>query len=72
MMNAIDYSNASYRVRTNFAETHNRYWDRVASPGAWLSGVQKVAVAKEIRKSHDCDLCKQRKKALSPYQVKGS
>lgn len=72
MMNVIDYSGASYPVRANFAETHNRFWARLASPGAWLSGVQKVAIAKEIRQSQDCSLCKERKKALSPYQVVGS
>ena len=31
MLNAIDYSSARYPVRTNFAETHNRFWDRLAS-----------------------------------------
>ena len=71
MMNAINYSSARYPVRTNFAETHNRFWDRLASPGSWLSGAQKVAIAKEVRQSHDCTLCKQRKQALSPYQVVG-
>ena len=70
-MMAIDYSDARYRVRGNFATTHNRFWDRLASPGAWLSGLQKVAVAREIRQSHDCALCRQRKEALSPYQVDG-
>ena len=70
-MNAIDYSGGRFPVRANFAETHNRFWDRLASPGAWLSGAQKVAIAKEIRQSQDCDLCQQRKQALSPYQVVG-
>ena len=71
MMSAISYSNTKYPVRSNFAKTHNRFWDRLAFPGAWLSGSQKVAVAKEIRQSHDCALCQQRKEALSPYQVDG-
>lgn len=70
-MNNINYEDANYPVRANFAETHNRFWDRLATPGAWLSGAQKVAIAKEIRQSHDCDLCQQRKEALSPYQIKG-
>ena len=60
-MNAVNYSNARYPVRANFAETHNRFWDRLASPGAWLDGSQKVAVAREIRQSHDCALCQQRR-----------
>jgi hypothetical protein len=74
-MNAIDYidySGAPFPVRTNFSETHNRFWNRLASPGAWLSGAQKVAIAKEIRQSQDCTLCQARKEALSPYQVAGT
>jgi hypothetical protein len=67
----IDYSNASYPIRENFAETHNRFWERLASRGCWLTGAQKVDVAKEIRQSHDCELCRQRKLALSPYGVAG-
>jgi len=68
---AIDYSNAPYTIRANFAETHNRFWDRLASPGCKLSGGQKVAIAREIRQAHDCTLCQQRKSALSPYSVSG-
>ncbi|MFT4824587.1 MAG: hypothetical protein ACJAUG_003201 [Halioglobus sp.] len=71
-MNAIDYSSAPYPVRSNFDETHNRFWNRLASPGAWLSGAQKVAIAKEIRAAQGCTLCKARKEALSPYQVAGT
>jgi hypothetical protein len=71
-MNAIDYSGAPFPVRANFAETHNRFWDRLASPGAWLSGAQKIAIAREIRYSQDCTLCSERKMALSPYQVAGA
>jgi hypothetical protein len=70
-MNAIDYSNSDYSVRANFAETHNRFWDRLASPGAWLTSAQKIAIAQEIRQAHDCNLCQRRKEALSPYQVEG-
>lgn len=71
-MNAIDYSSAPFPVRANFSETHTRFWNRLASPGAWLSGAQKIAIAMEIRQSQDCTLCQARKEALSPYQVAGT
>lgn len=71
-MTKIDYSNAKYPVRANFAEGHNRYWQRLAAPGNWLTGAERVAVAKEVRRAGSCQLCSQRKAALSPYQVEGS
>jgi hypothetical protein len=68
----ISYSQSGYPIHDGYAQCHNRFWDRLASPGAWLTAVQKIAVAQEVRHAHDCELCKQRKGALSPYQVKGS
>lgn len=67
----IDYSDSRYSVQARYAAGHNRYWRRLAAPGAWLSGAQRVAVAAETRNATQCELCKQRKAALSPYQVPG-
>ena len=67
----IDYSNAPWPVRADFAAGHNRYWRRLAAPGNWLTGAERVNVAREIRQSQQCGLCRRRKEALSPYQVDG-
>lgn len=68
----IDYeSRNSKPVRDDYSESHSRYWKRLASPGAWLTGAQRVAVAKEVRAATSCKLCAERKAALSPYAVKG-
>lgn len=71
-MKKIDYSHAAYPVRADFAEGHMRYWRRLAAPGNWLSGAERVALAREVRGAATCTLCKRRKAALSPYQVKGN
>lgn len=71
-MSQIDYSKAQYPIRQSFADGHNRYWKKLASPGSWFTGTERVAIAKEVRQASDCSLCKQRKTALSPYQVDGS
>lgn len=71
-MSKIDYSKAQYPIRSNFAESHDRYWKRLAAPGAWFNGTQRIAIAKEVRLAQSCGLCKRRKEALSPYQVDGS
>ena len=71
-MTQIDYSNAPWPVRENFAATHNRFWQRLARPGNWLTGEQRVNVAREVRQAQQCGLCRRRKEALSPYTVKGA
>ena len=35
-------------------------------------GAERVNIAREIRQSQHCVLCRRRKEALSPYQVDGS
>jgi hypothetical protein len=67
----IDYSGKEYTIRSDFAQAHNRYWKRLASPGAWFSGAERIAIAKEVRQASSCSLCSQRKAAISPNQIAG-
>ena len=71
-VNEISYSNAPWPVRENFAAGHNRYWRRLAAPGNWFTGAERVNIAGEIRQAQQCSLCRRRKDALSPYQVDGA
>ena len=70
-LDLINYEDSIYPIRLDFAEGHNRYWQRLASAGSWLSAEQRIAVAREVRQASSCELCRQRKQALSPYQVDG-
>lgn len=70
-MNEINYSDAKYPVRSDFAEGHNRFWKRLAAPGNWLGAAERIALVKEVRQAASCSLCSQRKAALSPYEVDG-
>ena len=71
-MNAISYAAAEFTIREDFAAAHNRYWQRLAQPGAWFTGAQRVAIAAEVRQARECGLCRRRKEALSPTHVDGS
>jgi len=68
----VSYQDASYSVRPEFADAHSRYWARLASPGAWFSSAERIAIAREVRAAQTCEYCKLRKAALSPRTVKGS
>ncbi len=46
-------------------------WHRLASPGTWWNGAERLAIVKQVRNAADCDLCKRRKESLSPYTVTG-
>ncbi len=70
-MSEIDYTAASIRVRDDITEAHRRAWQRIAAPGTWWTGKERVAIAAEVRNAVKCALCKQRKAALSPHTVEG-
>jgi len=67
----FQYESSRDRIRPDLAEAHLRAWERIAKPGTWLTGAQRVAVAEETRRAGDCELCRNRKAALSPRSVQG-
>jgi hypothetical protein len=70
-MQDISYSAAPLPVRDDIAAAHTRFWTRLASPGAWWTGAERVAIAAEVRHAWHCGLCQARKKALTPAAVGG-
>ena len=68
----FDYSQEQYDIRQDLPEAYRDVWDRIASPGNWFRAGDRVSVAAEVRAARDCDLCQQRKSALSPFSVKGT
>ena len=61
-----------FGVRDDLVQAHLAVWKYISQPGVWLTGAEKVAVAAETRAALECKLCKNRKKALSPYSVDGT
>jgi hypothetical protein len=70
-MEFFDYKTAKDAIRPEIATAYRRAWEHIASPGTWLTGDERVAVADETRRALDCRLCRDRKAALSPYSVEG-
>ena len=67
----LSYAPAPVPIRPGFAESHQRFWDRLARPGTGWTGAQRVAIAHEARASVRCDQCRARRVALSPHIVAG-
>lgn len=59
-------------MRVDLAVALNRNHERLAQPGSWLDGAQRLAVVAEARHAWDCLLCRKRKSSVSPYSVDGN
>jgi alkylhydroperoxidase family enzyme len=61
------YADSPYPIREDIREAHGEYWHRLAKPGSWWTGSERVAIAREARTARSCAYCVERKSALSPY-----
>lgn len=59
------------QIRDDLTAAHDRAWRRLARPGTWWTGAERVAVAAEARQATSCRLCRARQDALSPEPVRG-
>jgi alkylhydroperoxidase family enzyme len=71
-MDAVDYAAAGVAVRTDLKEAHREILEHVRGSGTWWTGAQRIAMAAEARQADRCQLCAERKAALSPGNVKGT
>jgi alkylhydroperoxidase family enzyme len=70
-MSEFSYADAPVAVRADLPEAHRRAWRRLAAPGTWWTGEERVAIAAEARNAARCGLCRRRKAALSPHAEEG-
>lgn len=68
----LSYRDAPAAVRDDLVESHRRFWDRLARPGAWWTSEERLAIARAVRAAYDCDLCSRRKETLLFDGVEGS
>jgi hypothetical protein len=61
----ISYDDVPVTVRRDLREAHRRAWDRLAEPGTWWTGAERVAIAAEVRNARCCRLCTERRASLT-------
>jgi hypothetical protein len=66
------YTTSPLPVRADLIAANRKTWQRIAEPGAWWTGAERVAIAAAARAAHGCALCRERKQALSPNAVRGT
>jgi AhpD family alkylhydroperoxidase len=62
----------SLPIRDDLSAALQRAWNRLSQPGTWWDGKQRLAIVAEARHAAHCQLCKERKAALSPGMVQGN
>lgn len=70
-MTSFSYVDSPYPIRADIPAAHRRFWQRLARPGAWWTGAERIAIARESRNALTCEFCEARKAALSPYTFAG-
>lgn len=58
-------------VRPGLSSAIDLAWMRLAQPGSWWTGSERVSIAEETRNAMSCRVCRERKAALSPSHVAG-
>ncbi|WP_445366241.1 alkylhydroperoxidase-related (seleno)protein [Microbulbifer sp. ANSA001] len=67
----FNYSNVPYPIRDDLRKANLKAWRFIGETGNWWSIEDHIAIAREVRAAYDCEYCRERRKALSPYQVEG-
>ena len=70
-MATIEVAGAQLPIRAELAAALAEARLRLARPGTWWSGAERIAIAEEVRHAAACPLCLARKEALSPAHVRG-
>ena len=65
-MTQFDYTGTPYPVRNDIVAANRLAWDRIAGPGNWWSGAERIAIAEEVRRTDSCRLCAERKAGQAP------
>jgi len=65
----LGFSQLPFPVRGDIADAHRDAWRRLAAPGSWWTGAERVALAAEARQARECRRCHERARALAPGGV---
>jgi hypothetical protein len=68
----LSYETSTIPIRDDLVAAHQRAWRRLAQPGTWWTGPQRVAIAAETRQAATCKLCRERQTAVTPNAVSRS
>ena len=70
-MKFFEYHNSQFQIPIEIRVAHKNYWRKLAKPGSWWSGAERILIAEASRGALNCAFCKERKMSLSPSSIEG-
>ncbi len=68
----LSYEASMIPIRDDLVAAHQNAWRRLAQPGTWWTGAQRVAIVAETRQAVTCELCQQRRTAVTSNAISGT
>lgn len=53
----FEYRTSPYPIRQDIVQANRLIWERIARPGNWWSGPERIAIAESVREARNCPLC---------------
>ena len=53
-MARFSFTDAPFAIRADIADAYRAYWQKLAAPGTWWRGEQRIAIARECRNALAC------------------
>ncbi len=69
MNKPISYASNAYSIPQKYADSHTRFWQRLANAGTWWSASERIQIAQEVRYAAECVACDKIQLALSPRHI---
>jgi hypothetical protein len=69
-LGVLELHNSKWSLAEGLLAAIDKEWKRISEPGTWWTASERVAIAEEVRKVKECELCARKKAALSPFSIK--
>ena len=70
-MEFFEYDNSQFYIPEEIRIAYKNYWRKLAKPGSWWNGAERISIAEASRGALNCSFCMERKMALSPNSIEG-
>ncbi len=70
-MKFFEYDNSQFYIPEEIRIAYKNYWRKLAKPGSWWNGAERISIAEASRGALNCSFCMERKMALSPNSIEG-
>ena len=67
-MTDLNYDDAPFAIRDDLTTAHRGAWERLSSPGTWLTAGTRVAIIAEVRNANGCPIDEDRLEPTADFR----